>query len=118
MLERFGFFIIEDGAYAFLAEPAPKPVFTYAPERTVYVCGLSKNVVSGLRLGFVVAPDKLIPELEHAIRISTWNTQSVTVAWLASGLSRVQLMSLRTENVPTQQFASCLHGKYWQERSW
>jgi len=87
--ERFGFFIIEDGAYAFLAEPAPKPVFTYAPERTIYVSGLSKSVASGLRLGFVVAPEKLIPELEHAIRISTWNTPSLTVAlacqWIESG---------------------------------
>ncbi|MGB9990414.1 aminotransferase-like domain-containing protein [Massilia sp. SM-13] len=87
--DRFGFLIIEDGAYAFLAEPAPKPVFTYAPERTVYVSGLSKSVASGLRLGFVVAPEKLIPELEHAIRISSWNTPSLTVAlacqWIESG---------------------------------
>ncbi|UGQ46363.1 aminotransferase-like domain-containing protein [Massilia endophytica] len=90
LAERFGFFIIEDGAYAFLAEPAPKPVFTYAPERTVYVSGLSKSVASGLRLGFVAAPEALIPELEHAIRISTWNTPSMTVAlacqWIESGL--------------------------------
>jgi DNA-binding transcriptional MocR family regulator len=89
LAERFSFFIIEDGAYAFLAEPAPKPVFTYAPERTVYVSGLSKSVASGLRLGFVVAPDALVPELEHAIRISSWNTPSVTVAlacqWIESG---------------------------------
>ncbi|MGT2490242.1 aminotransferase class I/II-fold pyridoxal phosphate-dependent enzyme [Cupriavidus basilensis] len=38
LAERHDFLtIIEDGAYAFLAEPAPKPVFTYAPMRTVYV---------------------------------------------------------------------------------
>lgn len=90
LAERHDFLIIEDGAYAFLAEPAPKPVFTHAPERTVYVSGLSKSVASGLRFGFVAAPARFVPALERAIRVSTWNTPSVTVAlacqWIESGI--------------------------------
>ncbi|SBP87584.1 PLP-dependent aminotransferase family protein [Thiomonas delicata] len=89
LAERHDFLVIEDGAYAFLAEPAPKPVFTHAPERTVYVSGLSKSVASGLRLGFVAAPRRLVPALERAIRVSTWNTPSLTVAlacqWIVDG---------------------------------
>ncbi|GAB7542022.1 aminotransferase-like domain-containing protein [Cupriavidus sp. 8B] len=87
---KHGFLVIEDGAYAFLAEPAPKPVFTYAPEHTVYVSGLSKSVASGLRVGFVAAPLALVPALESAIRVSTWNTPTLTVAlgchWIEAGL--------------------------------
>lgn len=90
LAERYDFLIIEDGAYAFLAEPAPKPVFTHAPDRTVYVSGLSKSVASGLRVGFVAAPERLMPALERAIRVSTWNTPSITVAlacqWIDSGI--------------------------------
>ncbi len=89
LAERHDFLIIEDGAYAFLAEPAPKPVFTHVPERTVYISGLSKSVASGLRLGFVAAPGPLVPALERAIRVSTWNTPSLTVAlaceWITDG---------------------------------
>lgn len=89
LADRHDFLIIEDGAYAFLAEPAPKPVFTHAPHRTVYVSGLSKSVASGLRLGFVVAPVSMVPAIERAIRVSTWNTPSLTVAlachWIESG---------------------------------
>jgi DNA-binding transcriptional MocR family regulator len=89
LADRHDFLIIEDGAYAFLAEPAPKPLFLLAPQRTVYVSGLSKSVASGLRLGFVAAPPALVPQLEQAVRISTWNTPSVTVAlgcrWIESG---------------------------------
>ena len=48
--------IIEDAAYAFLIEKAPLPMVSLAPERTVYVSGLSKSVATGLRVGFVVAP--------------------------------------------------------------
>jgi DNA-binding transcriptional MocR family regulator len=89
LADRHDLLLIEDGAYAFLAEPAPKPLFTLAPHRTVYVSGLSKSVASGLRLGFVVAPHAGLPGLEQAVRVSTWNTPSVAVAigcrWIESG---------------------------------
>jgi len=87
--QRYDLLIIEDGAYAFLAEPAPAPVFNHAPQRTIYVSGLSKSVASGLRLGFVAAPPDRVPALERAIRVSTWNTPSLMVAlacnWIESG---------------------------------
>lgn len=89
LAERYDFLLIEDGAYAFLAEPAPKPLFTYAPLRTVYVSGLSKSVASGLRVGFIVAPKAWVPALEQAIRVSTWSTPTLTVnlacRWIECG---------------------------------
>lgn len=87
--EQHDLLIIEDGAYAFLAEPAPRPLFTLAPHRTVYVSGLSKSVAAGLRIGMVAAAPELIPALELAIRVTSWNTPSLTVAlacrWIESG---------------------------------
>jgi DNA-binding transcriptional MocR family regulator len=90
LAERHDLLIIEDGAYAFLAEPAPAPLFVLAPQRTVYVSGLSKSVAAGLRLGFVAAPPALVPALERALRVTTWNTPSLTVTlccnWIESGV--------------------------------
>jgi DNA-binding transcriptional MocR family regulator len=90
MAEQHNFLLIEDGAYAFLAEPAPKPLFMLAPNRTVYVSGLSKSVASGLRIGFVAAPAALIPALEQAVRVSTWSTPSIAVElgcrWIEEGV--------------------------------
>lgn len=90
LAEEHDLLVIEDAAYAFLAEPAPKPLFTYAPLRTVYVSGFSKSIASGLRLGYVAAPKALIPALEQAIRVATWSTPSLTVAlgcrWIESGV--------------------------------
>jgi DNA-binding transcriptional MocR family regulator len=90
MAEQHNFLLIEDGAYAFLAEPAPKPLFMLAPNRTVYVSGLSKSVASGLRIGFVAAPAALMPALEQAVRVSTWSTPSIAVElgcrWIEEGV--------------------------------
>ena len=90
LAEEHDFALIEDGAYAFLAEPAPKPFFMLAPNRTIYVSGLSKSVASGLRIGFIAAPVSLIPALEQAVRASTWSSPSLTVElacrWIEEGV--------------------------------
>lgn len=73
LADKRGFFIIEDEAYAFLAEPAPKPIQVLAPERTVYVTSLSKSFASGLRVGFVVTP----PALEEQKRADARKRQAL-----------------------------------------
>lgn len=84
-----GLLIIEDAAYAFLAQHAPAPLAALAPEITVYVSGFSKSVATGLRVGYVVAPTPWVPLLERAIRASTWNTPGVMTAmacaWIEDG---------------------------------
>jgi len=81
--------IIEDAAYAFLVDHPPPPLADLAPERTVYVSGLSKNIATGLRVGFIAAPVAKVPALERIIRATTWNTPGVMTAiacgWLDDG---------------------------------
>lgn len=81
--------IIEDAAYARLVSHPPPPVVSYAPERTVYVTGFSKNIATGLRVGVVISPPRYRPEIERAIRATTWNTptliSSLICAWSEDG---------------------------------
>lgn len=89
VVRRHGLLAIEDGAYAFLAKDAPAPLAALAPEATVYVSCLSKSVATGLRFGFVAAPQPWVPKLERAIRATTWSTPGLTTAiacqWLDDG---------------------------------
>jgi DNA-binding transcriptional MocR family regulator len=86
---RHGLLIVEDAAYAYLADQPPAPLAELAPECTVYVSGLSKSVATGLRFGFVAAPTSLIPAIERSIRATTWNTPALTTGiacrWLDDG---------------------------------
>jgi DNA-binding transcriptional MocR family regulator len=86
---RHGQLLIEDASYAYLVDDSPAPLIARAPDITVYVSGLSKSVATGLRVGYLVAPDPLVPALERAIRATTWNTPALTVAiasrWLDDG---------------------------------
>ncbi|MFM0631559.1 aminotransferase-like domain-containing protein [Paraburkholderia xenovorans] len=86
---QHGLVIIEDGAYAFLAEDAPPPLASLAPDTTVYVSSLSKSVATGLRVGFVCAPSEWVPKLERAIRATIWHTPAIMTAiacgWMEDG---------------------------------
>tara|TARA_R110002167_G_scaffold29645_2_gene98861 strand:+ start:1100 stop:2434 length:1335 start_codon:yes stop_codon:yes gene_type:complete len=81
--------IIEDAAYAFLAENPPPPLAALAPEITVYVSGLSKSIATGLRVGFVAAPPQWVPLIDRTIRATTWNTPALMTAiacgWIEDG---------------------------------
>lgn len=81
--------IIEDAAYAYLISRTPPPIAFFAPERTVYVTGFSKNVATGLRVGAVICPEAYRSALERAVRATTWNTPSVMTTlvcnWIQDG---------------------------------
>ena len=81
--------LIEDEAYAYLIADAPAPVASIAPERTVFVSSLSKNVATGLRFGFLSAAEPLMAPIERAIRATVWNTAGALTAiacgWIEDG---------------------------------
>ncbi len=112
---RHDLLLIEDAAYAFLVQGAPAPLASLAPERTVHVCGLSKSVATGLRVGFISAPPDKVPALERIIRATTWNTPGVLTAiacqWLEDG-TVMQLEEQKRQDAQARQrlAAQVLHG--------
>jgi DNA-binding transcriptional MocR family regulator len=89
--------IIEDAAYAYLVDHAPAPLAALAPERTIYVSGISKSVATGLRVGFVAAPLQSVANLERTIRATTWNTPGILTALVTSWLDDGTVARLEAE---------------------
>lgn len=69
--------IIENDAWGPLDPDRPPPIVTLAPERTFYFTGLSKCILPGLRIGWLVTPDSMI----HAAR-----TRHLVSNWMATPL--------------------------------
>ena len=80
---RHDLLLIEDSAYAFLETDPPPALVELAPERTVHVAGFSKSVATGLRVGYVIAPQHHIERLIHVVRATTWNTPALITALLS-----------------------------------
>ena len=101
--------VIEDGTYAFLEPHSGPPIFALAPERTVYVASLSKNLATGLRFGFNVVPDQYISRTKEAVRTSSWGTSSLVsalvTAWLDDGTVNLLETTRRADARERQQRA-------------
>ncbi|UWQ58825.1 PLP-dependent aminotransferase family protein [Leisingera caerulea] len=87
--ERHSLLIIEDAAYAFLEPDPPLSFLALAPDRTVYTGGFSKNLATGLRLGYLIAPPPQTAPLLEVIRATTWNAPALISAlvtgWIEDG---------------------------------
>lgn len=86
---RHDLLIIKDDIHVFLTEDPPLPIAARAPERTLYLQGLSKIPKVGLRMGFLAAPTSLLEKLRAGVRSSIWNPAplmaEITCRWIQEG---------------------------------
>jgi DNA-binding transcriptional MocR family regulator len=64
--------IVEDDVFGFLPIARPRPLASMAPEHTIFTTSVSKSVAPGLRVGYVHAPERLVPAIRSAVRLSSW----------------------------------------------
>lgn len=86
---EYDFFLIEDDVFGLLPANRPKPVATFAPERTIFISSMSKSVAPGLRIGFLHAPQSIVREVENASRLTCWQQPAlmaeIATLWIQDG---------------------------------
>ena len=69
LARQFAFAIIEDDydhEYHFQSQPL-LPLASYAPSRIIYIGSLSKLTLPSLRIGYIVAPTRVIDSIAHQV---------------------------------------------------
>jgi DNA-binding transcriptional MocR family regulator len=98
---RWDALVIEEDVYGLLPEKAPLPLAALAPERVLYVTGLSKTVAPGLRVGYLVCPPRLHDRLRDTSHHTTWYLSPLPAVlasrWLADGTAWRRLLAQRRE---------------------
>lgn len=102
IVRAHGVTIVEDDAYGFLPADAPPAFAQVAPDVTAYVAGFSKAVAPGLRVGYLVAPDRAWWErFEVASRSLTFMGPPLMAAvagtWVRDGTAERALRAVRAE---------------------
>jgi DNA-binding transcriptional MocR family regulator len=75
--KKHGVTIIEDDVYGFLREASPRPIAAILPEQTCYITSCSKSVSPSLRLGYVAAPEDLVPRLAASLATTISFTSTI-----------------------------------------
>jgi DNA-binding transcriptional MocR family regulator len=104
--------IVEDDVHGRVPEKPLRPLSAFAPERSIYVTGTSKVLAPGLRVGFIVAPEALLPRIAAAIRGTTWMAAplmaEITAAWIKDGTAESILKRKRKEAAARQRLAAAV----------
>jgi len=81
--------IIENDILGPLVENRPPPLQTFAPERTLYVTSFTKITVPGLRIGYLVAPDRYVAAVANRHLVSNWMATpaiaEIATRWVSNG---------------------------------
>jgi 2-aminoadipate transaminase len=109
IIYRHNALLVEDDPYSMLryrGEPLP-PIYTFAPENTLYISTLSKVFAPGLRIGFFLAPPPLNRWLVLAkqgvdLHTSTLN-QALAAEYIAGGYLHGQVPKIVSLYAPRQQ---------------
>jgi len=82
--ERHGLTVVEDDVYGFLAEDARPALTSHVPG--IFITGMGKSTAPALRIGYLLAPQPLIPRLESLLNASTLFTSPVVAEIAASAI--------------------------------
>lgn len=87
---RFGVHIIEDDVYGpLLDERRAPPISHYLPELSFYCTSMTKSVLTGLRVGYLVMPKRLALRTESILRVNSWMATpmvaEIATRWIRDG---------------------------------
>jgi DNA-binding transcriptional MocR family regulator len=93
--------LVEEDVYGLLREDAPPPLAALAPERVIYLTGLSKTVAPGLRLGYLAFPAGLRKRIKDVEAHTSWYVAPLSMAlatrWMEDGTAWRRLLAQRKE---------------------
>lgn len=72
IIKKHNLFLIEDDLYGFLSPEGTRPLSAYVPEQSIYIAGISKAFYAGLRIGFIVSPNRLYNRISQAVVDTVW----------------------------------------------
>ena len=92
---RHGVSIIENDAWGPLAADRPAPLAALAPDRVFYFTGLTKCLLPGLRVGWLVVPEASVASARTRHLVTNWMATplmaEIASRWIADGTARALL---------------------------
>lgn len=113
---RHDLMIIENDAWGPMVGDTPNPIAAMAPERTLYFTGLSKCILPGLRIGWLVVPDRLNAAARTRHLVTAWMASpllaEIAARWMADGTAAEMLAFQRRAFASRNAIARRILGEF------
>jgi DNA-binding transcriptional MocR family regulator len=101
--------IIEDDVHSFMLSSPPPPVSSFAPESSYYIQSTSKSIAPGMRIGYLVAPERMVEPLATSLRATVWMAAplmaEIASEWMRDGTADRLIEQKRSEASARQSMA-------------
>ncbi|HKS30720.1 MAG TPA: PLP-dependent aminotransferase family protein [Pyrinomonadaceae bacterium] len=101
--------IVEDDVHSFMLERPPLPLSHFAPERSYYILTTSKSIAGGMRIGYLLAPERMVERLATSLRSTVWMAAplmaEIAAEWIKDGTAERLIEQKRREAEARQEMA-------------
>lgn len=87
-------FILEDDVQFIARTDKPKSMQQLAPEQCIYLTSFSKRFDGAMRIGAIVAPERIYNKLRLSLRASSWTNSPLLIHWLCQWLDNGEIAKL------------------------
>ena len=102
--------IVEDDVHSFMLDHPPLPLSAFAPERSYYILTTSKSIAGGMRIGYLLVPERMVERLATTLRATVWMAAplmaEIASEWIRDGTAERLIEQKRTEAEARQEIAS------------
>ena len=98
--------IVEDDVHSFMLPSPPPPLSSFAPENSYYILSISKSIAPGMRIAYLVGPERMIEPLATSLRATVWMAAplmaEIAAEWIRDGTAD-RLMGQKRAEATTRQ---------------
>lgn len=105
-----GVAVVEDDVHSFMLPEPPRPLSSFAPENSYFILSTSKSIAGGLRIGYLVAPERMVESLATTLRTTVWMAPplmaEIASEWIRDGTADRLVEQKRAEAAARQSIAA------------
>ncbi|MGG3181399.1 PLP-dependent aminotransferase family protein [Priestia megaterium] len=120
VIQKHRLILIEDDIYAFLTagiiSDYQQPMFNLLPEQSIYICGTSKSICSGLRVAYIVYGDAFREKILQAIFNINVKTSSLDAEIITELILSGKAYEIASHKQQLAQSANDIYLKYFPQR--
>ncbi|USK68619.1 PLP-dependent aminotransferase family protein [Peribacillus asahii] len=121
VIRKYQLILIEDDIHAFLTagiiEDYKQPMFSLLPEQTVYICGTSKSMCSGLRVAYMVYGDAFRDWILQSIFTINVKTSSLDAEVITELILSGAAYKIANQKQQLAQMANDIYLNYFPEKN-